>query len=162
MMARRMAGRGRCITSQSITSVPRGSDSLPAVKVWVPWDEWPSVRFADGFSHAPRPPASVANQSGCPSGSPVHSFHWSLYEATASSLHPRPACRLRPKPDGAADAVRSAVESFDGARRRGKRSQKPFRHGAAGSKLWVSQCVDRAQRIWHTWLCSCGDQVRWK
>ena len=79
MMARRMAGRGRCITSESITSVPRGSDSLSAVKVWVPWDEWPSVRFADGLSHAPRPPASVANQSGCPSGSPVHCFHWSLF-----------------------------------------------------------------------------------
>jgi len=37
MMARRIAGRGRCNTSQSITSVPRGSDSVPAVNVYVAW-----------------------------------------------------------------------------------------------------------------------------
>jgi len=37
MMARRMAGRGRCNTSRSITSVPRGSDSATAVKVCVAW-----------------------------------------------------------------------------------------------------------------------------
>ena len=35
MIARRIAGRGRCNTSQSITSVPRGSDSAPAVNVYV-------------------------------------------------------------------------------------------------------------------------------
>jgi hypothetical protein len=37
MMARRIAGRGRCNTSQSIKSVPRGSDSAPAVNVYVAW-----------------------------------------------------------------------------------------------------------------------------
>jgi hypothetical protein len=57
----RIAGRGRCNTSQSITSVPRGSDRFPAVNVCVAGDEWPSVCFADGLSNAPRLPLRWPN-----------------------------------------------------------------------------------------------------
>src|SRR6266404_5844457 len=95
----------------------------------------------------------LSKQFACPI------FHWSLYETITSSLHPRHVCCLRPKPDGTLDAVRRAAESFVGCSRWSKCGQKPCRHWAAGSKLWVRQRADRAQRIWDGWLCQCRIQI---
>ena len=91
--------------------------------------------------------------------SSVYSFRWSFYETIVSYLHPRPACRLRPKPDSALDAVRRAVDG--GARcRYDERGQESCRHRAAGSKLSVR--ADTAERICHSWLYSCHCRLRWK
>jgi hypothetical protein len=82
MMARRIAGRGRCNTSRSITSVPRASDSARAVNVCAAWDEWPSVGFADGLSNARRllqalptnPVVQAARRSNSSAGVSMKSF----------------------------------------------------------------------------------------
>jgi len=80
----------------------------------------------------------VDSQRRGPLRSLVDIFHWSFYETIPPSFHDPAAGRLRPKPDGAIDAVEHELESFGDARARyDKRRQKPFRHRSALSKLRI-------------------------
>jgi hypothetical protein len=82
------------------------------------------------------------------------------YETIACSPHRCGACGLCREPDRPISAAQHALECFDCAYRGGKRSEESCRHGPAGTKL--SGTADTAQWVWHQWLYSCDDCVRWK
>src|SRR5436190_2147491 len=83
-------------------------------------------------------------------------------EVTAPSLQRRLARSLCSEPNRTVSTVQRDRESFDCTYRHSERSKKSCRHGPAGSKLWVGERDDRAQRIWHRWLFQCRGAICWK
>src|SRR5437764_489727 len=83
-------------------------------------------------------------------------------EVTAPSLQRRLARGLCSEPNRTVNTVQPELESLDCAYGHSERSKKSCRHGPAGSKLRVGERDDRAQRIWHRWLCPRRDRVCWK